>query len=70
MKVEKGGDLIFWTYHMMKWDEVGQTRSERRCAQCGGPMLVVGPVTDAKGASYEGVVCHSCKRVVWAKTSG
>ena len=67
MKVEKPDELIFWTYHMVNWKEAKQAPSGRKCVQCGGEMMVVGPVEDARGSKYEGLVCHSCKRVIWAR---
>jgi uncharacterized protein with PIN domain len=66
VKIKKGGDLIFWTYYMVDWSSVVQTPSDHRCVQCGGKMMKVGPVEDAKGSKYDGLVCHTCKRVVWA----
>ncbi len=67
MKIERAEDLIYWTYHMLKWDEVKQDPSDRKCVQCGRPMLEVGPVEDARGTMFLGIVCHNCKRVIWVK---
>ena len=67
MKIEKAGDLIFWTYYMLDWKTVEQTPSGQKCVQCGGEMLRVGPMEDSKGKKYDGMVCHSCKLVLWVK---
>jgi len=67
MKIERSGDLIFWTYHMVNWGKVVQTKSDQRCVQCGGQMNAVEAVGDEKGLVYEGLVCHNCKRVLWVK---
>jgi len=58
---------MWLTYHMLKWDEVRQTQSEQRCTLCGNPMMKTEPVTDQKGASYEGYVCHADKQVIWLR---
>jgi DNA-directed RNA polymerase subunit RPC12/RpoP len=67
VKVERSGDLIFWTYYMVDWGKVAQIPSDVKCLQCGEPMSNVEPVTDSKGKSYDGLVCHRCKRVIWVK---
>jgi uncharacterized protein with PIN domain len=67
VRIERSGDLIFWTYYMVDWEKTAQTPSDAKCVQCGGPMNNVEPVTDEKGRSFEGLVCHKCKRVIWAK---
>ncbi len=67
MKIEKAGDLVFWTYHMVDWGKVKQTPSQTRCVQCGGRMMDVEPVEDSAGSRYAGLVCHACKRVLWVK---
>lgn len=68
MKVEKPSDLIFWTYHMVNWTKAKQTPSVQKCVQCGREMMSVGPVEDSIGSKFEGLVCHSCKRVIWARS--
>ncbi|MDV3277027.1 MAG: hypothetical protein LYZ69_01000 [Nitrososphaerales archaeon] len=67
MRIERSGDLIFWTYHMVDWKKTSQEPSGVKCVQCGGEMMKVEPVTDSKGARYDGLVCHICKRVIWVK---
>jgi len=67
VRIEHSGDLIFWTYYMVDWKKTSQTPSEMKCLQCGDLMNRVEPVTDNKGVSYDGLVCHKCKRVLWAK---
>jgi len=52
---------------MMKWEEVHQAMSDQRCTLCGKPMMRTEPLTDDKGASYEGYVCHGDKQVTWVK---
>ncbi|MBI3859358.1 MAG: hypothetical protein HY296_03850 [Thaumarchaeota archaeon] len=68
MKIDKAGDLIYWTYYMIDWKKVVQEPSDRRCQQCGKPMQKVEAVTDAKGASYDGYVCHGDKVLVWVRS--
>ncbi len=70
MRIEKASDLIFWTYYMMDWSKVGQARSSKKCAQCGGLMNKVETVTDDSGLIYEGLVCHHCKTVLWVRREG
>lgn len=67
MKIERSGDLIYWTYHMMDWTKVKQVQSDQRCTECGRPMKDVEPVRDQRGRTYEGLVCHNCKRVLWVR---
>ena len=68
MRIERSSDLIYWTYFMIDWGKTEQYLSEQKCMQCGGPMKRVEPVTDKKGVSFDGLVCHSCRRVIWART--
>lgn len=68
MRVEKAGDLIYWTYYMIDWNKVKQEESGVKCADCGKPMKKTEPAVDAEGKSYDGYVCHSDKRVVWMKS--
>ena len=56
---------LFLTYFMMNWGEVSQTPSNVKCVSCGGAMMSVEPVRDKKGAVFEGIVCHSCKTLLW-----
>ena len=65
MKIEKSGDLIFWTYFMFDWNQVRQGASEQKCISCGRPMNSVETITDSKGLQYGGVVCHNCKSLIW-----
>lgn len=68
MKIERSGDLVFWTYHMVDWRKVGQNTSDKQCVECHGPMNSVEQITDSKGLKYDGLVCHSCKRVIWFRS--
>ena len=67
MKLTDGVDLLSWTYFMVDWKEVAQTPTSTRCVQCGGQMSETGPVKDARGGTYSGVVCHACRRVLWVR---
>jgi hypothetical protein len=65
MEIEDSSSLIFYTYYMMKWDEVSQSPSDVRCLSCGGAMMNVEQVRDKKGVVFEGIVCHGCKTLLW-----
>jgi hypothetical protein len=67
VRVEKAGDLIYWTYYMMDWEKVKQEPSDVNCAICGKPMNRTEPTVDSKGQKYYGYVCHSDKQIVWVK---
>jgi len=67
MKIDRSGDLIYWTYHMLDWSRVKQKPSGKMCVECGREMERVEDVTDSKGFKYEGLVCHHCKRVLWMR---
>ena len=67
MKIERAGDLIYWTYYMIDWGEVRQGSSDRPCMNCGRMMNTVEAVTDGRGSSYDGLVCHNCKTLLWVK---
>lgn len=67
MKIQRSGDLMYMTYFMLKWDQVAQTPSDRKCLGCGGLMNRVEDVTDDKGVRYYGLVCHACKTVIWSR---
>ena len=30
-------------------------------------MVTVEPLSDNKGAAFDGLVCHTCKTVLWAR---
>ena len=68
MKIENAADLIYWTYYMMDWGKAKQEPSGRNCMQCGGTMNLVEPMSDAKGASYDGYVCHKDKLLIWVRS--
>lgn len=68
VKAERPGDLTYLTYYMVDWAKTGQSPSDVRCMQCGGEMKKVEPVTDGSGRAYDGMVCHSCKRVLWVRS--
>ncbi|HEV2226524.1 MAG TPA: hypothetical protein VGR56_06945 [Nitrososphaerales archaeon] len=59
---------MFLTYFMVNWDKMEQHQSDQRCTLCGGPMKRTEEVTDEKGLSYEGYVCHADKSVIWVRT--
>ena len=67
VKLERAGDLVYWTYHMLDWKALEQSPSDQKCVQCGEQMVTVGPVEDAGGSKYEGLACHSCRRVLWVR---
>ena len=67
MRIENAGDLIFWTYYMIDWEKVTQGSSTKPCMQCGRVMNTVEAVTDSRGLAYEGLACHSCKRLLWVR---
>jgi hypothetical protein len=69
MRVESAGDLIYFTYFMVKWDDVKQERSDVSCTNCGRPMNRAEPAVDSKGQKYDCYVCHTDKQVVWVKTA-
>jgi hypothetical protein len=65
MEIEDSTALIYFTYYMMKWEEVSQTPSNTRCVSCGAAMMSLEPVRDKKGVVFEGIVCHTCKTLLW-----
>ena len=67
MKVERAGDLMYVTYFMVNWKEEKEDPSDQRCAQCGSNMGRVEASVGEGEAGYEGLVCHSCKRLVWVR---
>jgi hypothetical protein len=60
---------MYWTYFVVEWDKTPQVPSDQKCVQCGGRMNSVGPMPDDNGMKFEGLVCHSCKRVIWVKVA-
>jgi hypothetical protein len=68
MEIDDSASLIHYTYYMMDWANVPQRPSETRCLSCGGLMMVtVDPMSDKRGAKFDGLVCHGCKTVLWAR---
>lgn len=67
MKVEHAGDLMFVTYFMVNWKEERESPSGKNCAECGRGMGRVEATTGESKSTYEGLVCHNCKRLVWLK---
>jgi len=65
LEIEDSSALIYYTYYMMNWGEVSQAPSEVKCLSCGGAMMSVEPVRDKKGVVFEGIVCHTCKTLLW-----
>jgi len=62
-----GVSPLLLTYFMMDWSKLQQEPSETRCMKCGGAMMCVEPIRDKKGLVYDGLVCHTCKTLLWAK---
>jgi uncharacterized protein with PIN domain len=69
MEIDDSAALFYYTYHMMNWDKLSQKASETRCMSCGEKMMNVEPIKDKKGVVFEGLVCHRCKTVLWARSS-
>jgi hypothetical protein len=68
MGIDDSVSLIHRTYYMMDWAKLAQRPSETRCLSCGGVMMVTAePLSDSKGAAFDGLVCHACKTVLWAR---
>jgi hypothetical protein len=60
---------MFLTYFMLKWEDVGQSRSDQNCTLCGKPLMRTEVVTDEKNLGYEGYVCHQDKQVTWVRVT-
>ena len=69
MEIDDTSALKYYTYFMMNWHELRQEPSETKCVSCGEKMLSVEPVVDKNGLVFEGLVCHRCKTVLWARKS-
>jgi hypothetical protein len=67
MEIDDSSSLIHYTYYYMDWSKVSQSPSATRCASCGRGMLEVEPVRDKKGVVFEGLVCHSCRTLLWSR---
>lgn len=67
--MELPGDPTYWTYFMVDWESAQQSPSEQKCVQCGREMKLLEGVTDRKAIRYDGLVCHTCKRVVWVRVT-
>jgi ribosomal protein S27AE len=67
MKVERAGDLVFWTYYMIDWEKVQQTPSDQTCSECGNLMNKAEQAVDPKGQRFDCYVCHTNKQVIWVK---
>ncbi len=67
MEIDDSSALMFYTYYMMDWATLSQQPSETRCLSCGQKMMNVEPVKDKKGVVFEGLVCHRCRTVIWAR---
>lgn len=67
MNVERAGDLVYVTYFMVNWKEERETPSDQQCTECGKSMGRLEASVDEGGARYEGLVCHSCKRLTWLR---
>ena len=69
VKVERAGDLAYVTYFMVNWNEEKASPAEQRCAQCGSNMVRLEASVGEGKESYEGIVCHGCKRLTWVRKS-
>ena len=67
MEIDDSSALIYQTYYMMDWRNVRQEPSDTTCVSCGQKMMSVEPVKDKRGLVFEGLVCHKCKTVLWAR---
>ena len=67
MEIEDSASLMYQTYFMMDWSKVSQEPCATKCMACGGAMMTVEPVRDKKGVVFDGLVCHKCKTVIWAR---
>jgi len=69
MEIDDASSLIYQTYWMTDWKKVAQSPSSTTCVSCGAKMSAVEPVRDKKGLVYDGLVCHNCKTLLWARRS-
>jgi hypothetical protein len=67
MEIDDSSALIHLTYYMMDWSKLAQETSGTTCLSCGQKMKSVEPIIDKKGVVFEGLVCHKCKTVLWAR---
>ena len=58
---------LFLTYFMMDWAKLSQEPSGTSCLSCGEKMMSIEPIRDKKGVVFDGLVCHKCKTVLWAR---
>jgi uncharacterized protein with PIN domain len=68
MKIDDSSALMHFTYYMMDWSKLSQEPSSTSCMSCGEKMMSVEPIIDKKGVVFEGLVCHKCKTVLWARS--
>ena len=69
MKVETAGDLVYRTYYMVNWKDETQAQTAQPCTECGREMSRIEADVGGRRGAYEGLVCHSCKRVTWVRMS-
>jgi len=67
MEIDDSSALMYSTYYMMNWAKLSQEPSGTSCMSCGEKMMTVEPIIDKKGVVFEGLVCHKCKSVIWAR---
>jgi hypothetical protein len=67
MEIDDSSALVHFTYFMMDWAKLSQEPSGTSCVSCGGKMMSVEPIIDKKGVVFEGLVCHTCKTVLWSR---
>lgn len=67
MEIDDSSTLMYSTYFMMDWTTLSQAPSATKCLSCGETMNSVEPIRDKKGVVFDGLVCHKCKTVIWAR---
>jgi hypothetical protein len=67
MEIDDSSALMYYTYYMMDWPKLSPEPSAVSCLSCGEKMMSVEPISDKKGVVFEGLVCHKCKTVIWAR---
>jgi DNA-directed RNA polymerase subunit RPC12/RpoP len=52
---------------MIDWKTADEKALDQKCVRCGGTLSTVELTTADSGLKYDGLVCHSCKSVIWLK---
>lgn len=58
---------LYLSYFMLDWESIAQVPTAIKCMTCMNPMSKAEPVRDGKDASFDGLVCHRCKTVIWSR---